>query len=209
MELTFYDYWRSSSAYRVRIALNLKGVDCRRVEVNLLEGEQKAEAFRAVNPQGLVPALVVGDTILTQSLAIIDWLDRTYPEPALFPADPLARAKALADVQIIAADIQPLQNLRVLDELRQAFDASNPQVTAWIHRWIAPGFAALEERAPEQGLFGGEKPGIADIFLVPQMTNAVRYKLPLDPYPRLVRIDAALRQIEAFAKAAPEAVKPT
>ena len=209
MELTFYDYWRSSSAYRVRIALNLKGVEYRSVTVNLLDGEQRKSAYRSVNAQGLVPALAIGDEVITQSLAIIDWLDRRFPDPVLIPADPFARAQALGRAQVIAADIQPLQNLRVLGHLRDEMAAGEGQVTAWIHRWIGEGFAALEEAAPDAGLFGGDCPDIADVFLVPQITNALRYKLPMAPYPKLTRIDAALRKIDAFAKAAPEAVKST
>ena len=208
MELTFYDYWRSSSAYRVRIALNLKGVDFRGVEVDLLAGEQRAEGYLGVNPQGLVPALEVDGRIITQSLAIILWLDETFPQPPLLPGDPVERAQALALAQTIAADVQPLQNLRVLNALREQFGADTDQVTAWIHRWIGAGFAALEQQAGDEGFLGGAQPGLPDVYLVPQMFNARRYKLPLEAYPRLMRIDSELRALDAFAQAAPEAMRP-
>jgi maleylacetoacetate isomerase len=208
MDLTFYDYWRSSSAYRVRIALNLKGVDFRGVEVDLLAGEQRAEGYLGVNPQGLVPALEVDGQVITQSLAIILWLEEQFPEPPLLPADPVERAQALSRAMVIAADIQPLQNLRVLNALRNELSATDEQVSAWIHRWIGAGFAALEAEAPEEGFLAGDRPGLPDVYLVPQMFNARRYKLPLDPYPRLVRIEEALRRIDAFAQASPEAVRP-
>lgn len=203
-----YDYWRSSAAYRVRIALALKGVDWESRPIDLAAGEQAGAAYRAVNPQGLVPALAVDGVLLTQSLAIIDYIDARWPEPRLIPADPAARAQALARALVIAADIHPIANLRVLKALRGDFAASEPQVTAWIHRWIAAGFATLETQAPTQGMLGGAAPDISDLCLVPQVYNARRFGLPLDPFPRLVRIDAALRELPAFAAAAPETVKP-
>ena len=209
MELTFYDYWRSSAAYRVRIALNIKGVDFRAVEIDLTSGEHQGEAYLAVNPQGLVPALAVDGRVISQSLAIIDWLDSRFPEPRLIPADPLDRAQAMAQALVIATDIHPINNLRVQKYLRNELGADKAAVEAWIHHWIGSGFAALEALAPEEGLLGGEQPGVADIFLVPQVYNARRFGMALDAFPQVVRIDAALRQIDAFAQAAPEAVKPT
>lgn len=203
-----YDYWRSSAAYRVRIALALKGVDWESRPIDLAAGEQAGAAYRAVNPQGLVPALEVDGVLLTQSLAIIDYIDACWPEPALLPADPAARARAMARALVIAADVHPIANLRVLNMLRGDFAASEPQVTAWIHRWIGAGFATLEAQAPAAGLFGGAAPDISDICLVPQMYNARRFGLPLEAFPALVRIDAALRELPAFARAAPEAAKP-
>lgn len=207
MELTFYDYWRSSSAYRVRIALNLKGVDFRGVEIDLGKGGQSEQGYLAVNPQGLVPALVVDGQVISQSLAIIEWLDNAFPEPPLFPADPIERSRMLALALTIAADVQPLQNQRVQKYLSRELRADDSQVATWVQHWIAEGLGAIEASAPDEGLFGGEKPNIADIYLVPQMYNARRYKLSTGQFPRCTRIDNALCALDAFAQAAPEAVK--
>lgn len=205
--IVLYDYWRSSAAYRVRIALGLKGLTWRSVPVDLVAGEQGGESYRAVNPQGLVPALAIDGELLTQSLAIIEYLDVRFPEPPLLPSDPAGRARALAQALVIAADVHPIANLRVLNALRRDFGADDAAVRGWIHHWIAEGFTALEAQAGESGLLGGAAPGLADICLVPQMYNARRFGLPLEPWPRLVRIDAALRELPAFAAAAPEVVK--
>jgi maleylacetoacetate isomerase len=207
-EVVLYDYWRSSAAYRVRIALNLKGIPYRSVPVDLALGEQGGADYLARNPQGLIPALDIDGTLLTQSLAIIDYLDRTRPEPALLPADPAARATALAQALVIAADTHPVQNLRVMNRLKSQFGASHDQAVEWNRHWIELGFATLEAQAPDKGLFGGEQPNLADLCLVPQMANARRFEVDLAPYPRLVRIDAVLRELPAFAAAAPDAVKP-
>lgn len=205
--LVLYDYWRSSAAYRVRIALGLKGLSYRSVPIDLSTGEQGGAQFLARNPQGLVPALEIDGVLLTQSLAIIDYLDRTHPEPPLLPADPARRAVTLARALVIAADIHPIQNLRVMNRLKSQFGASQEQALVWNRHWIAGGFAALEAQAPEAGLFGGTAPDLADLCLVPQMANARRFGVPLEDYPRLVRIDAALCALPAFAAAAPDAVK--
>jgi maleylacetoacetate isomerase len=207
-EIVLYDYWRSSAAYRVRIALNLKGLEYSSIPIDLSKAEQIGAHFRALNPQGLVPALAIDGHLLTQSLAIIDYLEATRPQPRLLPVDPIARTQALARAQIIAADIHPIQNLRVGKYLRSAFGAAEDAVTEWSRHWIAEGFAALEHDAPEAGLFGGASPDLADLCMVPQMANARRFGVALEAYPRLVRIDAALRELPAFAAAAPEAVKP-
>jgi maleylacetoacetate isomerase len=206
--MILYDYFRSSAAYRVRIALNLKGVAYESVEVHLVEGAQRSPEHLVRNPQGFVPALDIGDgTILTQSLAIIEWLDATYPEPRLIPADPLARAAAMTQALTIAADIHPLNNLRVLKQLKRMGieDAARDD---WYRHWVAEGFAALEQMAGKGPHLGGNTPGIADVLLVPQMYNARRFDLPLDAYPRLVAADAAARQLDAFAAASPERVQP-
>lgn len=203
-----YDYWRSSAAYRVRIALNLKGIAYRSAPIDLVLGQQGGEEYLARNPQGLIPALDIDGVLLTQSLAIIDYLDRTRPEPALLPADPAARAAALAQALVIAADTHPVQNLRVMNRLKSQFGASHAQAVEWNRHWIELGFAALEAQAPASGLFGGAAPNLADLCLVPQMANARRFDVDLASYPQLVRIDAALRELPAFAAAAPEAVKP-
>jgi maleylacetoacetate isomerase len=206
-EVVLYDYWRSSAAYRVRIALNLKGIAYHSVPIDLRTGEQGGADYTALNPQGLIPALAIDGHFLTQSLAIIDYLDQTRPDPPLLPSEPARRAATLAQALIIAADVHPVQNLRVMNRLKSQFGAADEAVTEWNRHWIAAGFAALEAQAPQAGLFGGTTPDLADICLVPQLANARRFKVPLEAYPRLVRIDAALREIPAFAAAAPEAVK--
>ena len=205
-----YDYFRSSACYRVRIALNLKGVAYDTVPVNLLEGEQQAEGYRARNPQGFVPLLDVDGLELTQSLAILDWLDSAYPEPALVPSDAAGRAAVLAMALAIACDIHPLNNLRVLKYLSGPLGQPQEVRDDWYRHWVAEGFAALEAlAAPSAGRFlFGDSPTLADICLVPQMFNARRFELPLDPYPTLVRADAEASRIEAFAAAHPDRVKP-
>ncbi len=207
MKLTYYDFAYSSASYRVRIALNLKQVDVQRVPVNLLQGEQSGADYLAVNPQGLVPALAVDGQVISQSLAIIDWLDAQFPEPRLIPAEPLARARALSMALQIAADIQPLNNTRVQKYLRFELGIDKAGVTGWVDHWMTVGFAALEALAPDEGLFGGDQPNLADVCLVPQLYNARRFSVPLDAYPTLTRIEAACLALPAFAKATPEAVK--
>lgn len=207
-ETVLHDFWRSSAAYRVRIVLNLKGVAHRAVGVDLPSGQQSSDEYHAINPQGLIPTLQIDGRVLTQSLAIIDYLDATRPEPAMVSSDPLTRSRTLARALVIAADIHPINNLRVLNTLRNSFSLDGERVDMWVRHWIADGFAALEVGAPETGLFGGESPDLSDVCLVPQMYNARRFDLPLGAFPRLVRIDAELRALDAFARAAPEAVKP-
>lgn len=206
---TLYDYHRSSAAYRVRIALNLKGVAWAGVAVSLLKGEQRSAEHLARNPQGLIPALDIGGgTILTQSLAILDWLDATHPEPRLFPADPLERARALALALVIVADIHPIDNLRVLQQLEVQFGADAAAKADWYRHWIAEGLGTLEAAAPGQGFFGGDTPGVVDCCLVPQLYNARRFDLDLSPWPRLVAIDARAAERSAVAAAHPDAVAP-
>jgi maleylacetoacetate isomerase len=207
-EIVLYDYWRSSAAYRVRIALNLKGVAYRSVTVDLAMGEQRSAAFRAKNPLGLVPLLEIDGHGLSQSLAIIDYLDANYREPKMVSSDPAKRAQTLAQALTIAAEIHPLQNLRVQNYLRDEMGQDQEAIGLWMHRWLGDGLAALEASAPEQGLFGGAAPNLADVCLVPQMYSARRYFVPLEALPKLERIDAALREIPEIAAAAPEAVKP-
>jgi len=206
--LILHDYWRSSAAYRVRIALALKGARYERVVVNLLTGDHRAEANRAVNPQGLVPTLEVDGHAIPQSLAIIDWLDATFPEPPLVPRDPLARAHVLGQALAIAADIHPVNNLRILKRLESQFGADQAAKDDWYRHWIAEGFAALETMAGEGPFLGGDAPNLADICLVPQMYNARRFALPLDAYPKLVAANAAAAALPAFRAAHPDAVKP-
>lgn len=207
-ETVLFDYWRSSASYRVRIALNIKGIAYRAAATDLLTSQQKAPDYVARNPQGLVPMLQIDGHDLTQSLAIIDYLDATRPEPRLIPADPVARAATLARAMIIIADIHPLNNLRMLKYLKTEMGQEQSAVDDWYRHWVAEGFAALEAMAPDGGVFGGASPDLTDVCLVPQMANARRFELDLTPYPRLVRIDAELQAIPAFAAAHPEAVKP-
>lgn len=209
MSLTLYDYYRSSASYRVRIALNLKGVDYERVPVNLLDGEQRDEAYRALNPQGFVPMLDTGGERLTQSLAIISWLDWKYPAPPLLPASPAPRSHVFALALTIAADIHPLNNLRVLKRLT-AMGVDQAGRDEWYRHWIAEGFDALEALAtPRAGNFlFGDEPTLADVCLVPQMFNARRFDVPLDAWPTLVRADASATALEPFAAAHPDRVAP-
>lgn len=207
-DILLFDYWRSSASYRVRIALNLKGLAYTAVPTNLLDASHKAAGYVARNPQGFVPMLSIDGHDLTQSLAIIDYLDARYPDPPMVPSDPAKRAKTLAQALVIVADIHPVNNLRILKYLETEFGADAAATGKWYRHWIVEGFTALEAMAPETGLFGGAQPNLADVCLVPQMANARRFETPLEAFPKLVRIDAALREIEAFAKAAPEAVKP-
>lgn len=207
-EIVLYDYWRSSASYRVRIALNLKGVAYTSVPTNLLDASHKAPDYVARNPQGFVPMLSIDGHDLTQSLAIIDYLDAKYPDPAMCSPEPAMRAKTLAQALLIAADIHPVNNLRILKYLKDHFGADEAATADWYRHWIVEGFTALEAMAPEDGLFGSDLPNLADVCLVPQMANARRFETPLEAFPKLVRIDEALRGIDAFANAAPEAVQP-
>ena len=208
-EIILYDYWRSSASYRVRIALALKGVAYERVDIRLLEGDQQGAAHRARNPQGFVPALSIDGMMLTQSLAILDYLDAKFPEPPLVSSDPAERTKTLAQALVIAADIHPINNLRVTSYLRDVLGADQAAREAWSRHWMAEGFAALEVLAADAGtFFGGDRPNMADICLVPQFYNARRMGLALDAYPTLVRIDAAATAHDAFAAAHPDRVGP-
>jgi maleylacetoacetate isomerase len=205
--MLLHDYFRSSAAFRVRIALNLKGVEYARHDVMLLENQQRSPEHLALNPQGFVPALEVGGKVLTQSLAIIDWLDARYPAPRLIPADPDARAAALARALVIAADTHPLNNLRVMRQLK-AMGVADDARDEWTRHWIAEGFAALEAMAGDGPFLGGDAPDVADVFLVPQMFNARRFGVPLQAFPKLVHADAAAQEIPAFVAAHPDRVAP-
>ena len=207
-ETILYDYFRSSASYRVRIALNLKQVAYTAVPTSLLDGANKADEYVARNPQGFVPMLSIDGHDLTQSLAIIDYLDAKYPQPSIVSSDPAQRAQTLSQALVIAADIHPVNNLRVLKYLKGELEQGQEVIDDWYRHWILEGFAALEAMAPNEGLFGGDRPNLADICFVPQMYNARRFDTPLDAFPNLVRIDAALNEIDAFQKAHPDAVKP-
>ena len=207
-EIILFDYWRSSASYRVRIVLNLKNVPYTRVPTSLLDNAQRAPDYVARNPQGFVPMLSIDGHDLSQSLAIIDYLDAQYPDPAMESSNPTQRAKTLAQALIIAADMHPIDNLRVLRYLKDQMGQSQEAVDQWYRHWIVEGFTALEAMAPDNGLFGGELPNLADVCLVPQMANARRVDTPLDAFPKLLRIDAALTALPAFAAAHPDQVKP-
>ena len=213
-ELILHDYFRSTASYRVRIALNLKRLDYTRVAVNLVAGEQKSKTHREKNRQAFVPVLLVDGKPITQSMAIIDWLDRTFPPPCLIPEDLAQRASALAQANIIACDIHPLNNLRVLRYLTEELGLDEKAKHRWIHEWIGQGFAALEAMAGEADkkgdrvFLGGKAPNIADVCLTAQIYNARRYNLSLEAFPRLVAIDAACSALEAFQRAHPDNVAP-
>jgi maleylacetoacetate isomerase len=205
-----YDYWRSSASYRVRIALHHKGIAFDRVAVDLLSGEQKAAAYTGRNPQGFVPMLEIDGHSLVQSLAITHYLESTRPDPPLVPADPAERVHALAMALVVACDIHPLNNLRVLKHLTGALGQDAETKSAWIARWITEGLTALEAMAaPRAGRFlFGDAPTLADVCLVPQMYNARRFGVPVDGYPVLVRADAEAAALPAFAAAHPDRVAP-
>jgi maleylacetoacetate isomerase len=206
-----YGYWRSSAAWRVRIALNLKGLAWASVPVHLVRdgGEQRLPAFRRLNPQGLVPALEIDGLVLTQSLAIIEYLDETRPAPALLPAGPAARARVRSLAQLVASDIHPLNNLRALQFLHAPLGVDEAGREAWYRHWVSDGLRALETRLarePETGRYcHGDAPGLADCCLVPQLYNARRYGCDLDEFPVLLAIEAACRELDAFQQAAADA----
>ena len=209
MNVVLYDFWRSSACYRVRIALELKGIAYAAVTTDLTKGDQRADDYVARNPQGFVPMLEIDGLRLTQSLAICDYLDAKVEANPFVPGDAAARSKVLAMALIIAADIHPLNNLRIMKYLEEPLGLAQPARDDWMRKWIADGFAALETMAADCAPYlSGEVPGLADICLVPQMYNARRFEVDLAPYPTLVRIDAALTALPAFAKAHPDAVRP-
>lgn len=206
--MKLYTYAASSAAFRVRIALNLKGVKTDTEVVHLLKdgGEQLKPGYATINPQKLVPALVTEEGVLGQSLAIIGYLDEVYPEPPLVPAEPFARSLVKSMALAIACDIHPVNNLRVRKYLKEVMGQSDEAVSAWYRHWIEIGFEGLEALVkPHAGKFCyGDSPSVADICLVPQMYNARRFKVDLSAFPTLTRIDQTARALAAFADAAPE-----
>ncbi len=204
MAIRLYSYWRSSSAYRVRIALNLKGLEYETITVSLAPGvaEHREDAYRRVNPQMLVPFLDDGEVAIGQSMAILEYLEETYPQTPLLPADEPLRSRVRAFCNMIACDIQPLNNLRVMQYIKTEFDgdASGNWYTHWIHE----GFRAAEEMAGDGPYVFGDSPTIADAMLVPQVYNARRFDVPLGDFPKLIAATDACNELEAFKKAAPE-----
>jgi maleylpyruvate isomerase len=206
VSLTLHGYWRSTTAYRVRIALALKGVTYAQVTHDLRRGEQREARYRALNPQGLVPALETEDAVLTQSPAILEWIDETYPDPPLLPTDANSRAIVRAMAATVACDIHPVNNLRILNALRTEFGADEAAVNRWIARWIGDGFTALETQIARygDGFAFGATPTIADCHLVPQVYSAERFAVDLSPYPKLKAAAENARALPAFAAAHPD-----
>lgn len=208
-QILLYGYWRSTAAYRVRIALNLKELSYENRFIHLVKsgGEQKQASYLSINPEGLVPTLQDGDEIITQSLAIIEYLDEQYQLPALLPSSPAGRAFVRSIAQIIASDTHPLNNLRVLRYLQGQFKLSDDDKMTWYHHWVHQSFSALEKKIAlkKQGLFCyGETPTIADICLIPQIYNAKRFNCDLSAYPTLMAINEACLKHPAFIDAQPE-----
>lgn len=218
--MTLYGYFRSSTSYRTRIAMNLKGVDYDYIAVNLAQDEQLKNEFLALNPQGLVPVLQADDLLLFQSPAILEWLEEAYPENSLLPKDAAGRMQVRALSAMIGCDIHPLNNRRILQYLRNELSVDEDEVIKWCHRWISEGFAALEKRLAQDnsrdnrsGKFCyGDCPTFADCYLIPQVSSARRFEVDLNPYPNIVQIDAHCRTLKAFAAAdpmlQPDAPKP-
>jgi maleylacetoacetate isomerase len=203
--MKLYGFYRSSAAYRVRIALALKGLGYDSIPVHLARGEHRLDSFRAINPQQRVPALQLDDgNLLIQSLAIIEYLDEVHPSPPLFPVDAVARARVRAVAQIISSDIHPLNNAGTRKRLSEQFGADEKALQSWTQHWIREGFAAVDRLIEPGPCAFGESPTIADLCIVPQVYNARRFMIPLSDFPRIVAVDAMARRHPAFAAAAPE-----
>lgn len=215
--MQLYNFFRSGTSHRLRIALNLKGLDYEYVAVDLRRDEHLGSAFKELNPQGLVPALHHNDTTLIQSPAIIEWLEERYPTPALLPTNPDGRARVRALAALVGCDIHPINNRRILEYLRHNLGADEVAVETWCQHWIADGFTALEALLaadPTRGDFCyGRAPGLAELYLIPQVESARRFNVDLTPYPNIVAVDHACAQLDAFQMAVPalqpDAPKPT
>jgi maleylpyruvate isomerase len=207
--MQLYNFFRSGTSHRLRIALNLKGLETQYVPVDLRKNEHLSAAFKALNPQGLVPALVDGDLVLTQSVAIIEWLEERYPNPALLPTDVNDRAHVRALAAVVGCDIHPVNNKRILDALRASFGADDAAINQWCGTWISAGFDAYEALlAADTGRAGfsfGNAPTIADAYLIPQIESARRFKLDLARWPLIMEVDATCGTLPAFRRAAPMA----
>ena len=208
MSLQLHGYYRSGTTYRVRLALSWKGLDFAVIPINLLEAEHAKAEFKSLNPQGLVPALVADGQVLTQSTAILEWLEDAYPERPLLPSDPIEKAKVRAFCAAIGCDIHPIQNLRVMKKVRADFGLDQEGGFAWARHWIELGFDALEQLAAkaqgQNGFLFGSGPSLAEVYLVPQMSNARRFGVDVSAYPRLVEADEAANSLDAFVAAKPE-----
>ncbi|MGH8072850.1 MAG: maleylacetoacetate isomerase [Lysobacter sp.] len=209
-QLQLYSYWRSSAAYRVRIGLNLKGLPYETISVHLVRdgGEQHAEGYREINPQELVPVLKHGDRIMRQSVAILEYLDETWPAPALLPATSRDRQRVRAIAQAVACDIHPLNNLRVLQYFDREWNVPQPERDEWVRHWVISGFAAVEQMLTDHPATGdfceGSIPGLADCCLIPQVYNARRFGVDIGQFPTIARIDKACLALPAFDAARPE-----
>jgi maleylpyruvate isomerase len=205
--MQLHNFFRSGTSHRLRIALNLKGLNYDYVAVDLRKNEHLGAAFKALNPQGLVPALVDGDHVLTQSVAIIEWLEERYPTPALLPTDINDRAHVRALAAIVGCDIHPVNNKRILDTLRASFGANDAAVNQWCGKWIADGFDAFEAMLAADtrraGFSFGNTPTLADAYLIPQIESARRFKVDLARWPHIMEVEANCNALEAFQKAAP------
>ncbi len=203
MEL--FTYYRSSAAYRVRIALNFKGIQYDAVPINLLTGEHKEEKYQRISPQGLVPALRLDDRkIMTQSTAILEWLEESHPAPALLPDDSYQRGVVRSWANIVACDIHPIDNLRVLNYLVGELGANDEQKQAWYQHWIKLGFDVLESQIKANPYCHGDQVSMADIYLIPQVYNALRFKFDMTSYPKILSVYERCNQLDAFIQAAPE-----
>ncbi len=206
--MKLYTFFRSSASYRVRIALNLKGLNYEQIPIHLRRGDQLGSSYKAINPQALVPTLQDNSHLITQSLAIIEYLEERYPQPPLLPSAPLERAMVRSMALTVACEVHPLQNLRVLNYLKNVLSRSDEEVTRWAQHWISLGLDALERSVASLSKRGdfcfGNAPTLADIFLVPQLSNARRFGCDLTPFPNLVRIEANCLKLPAFASAAPK-----
>jgi maleylpyruvate isomerase len=205
--MKLYSFFRSGTSHRLRIALNLKGIAPEYVAVDLRTEEHLKDAFRAINPQGLVPALDIGDQVLTQSTAIIEWLEECYPSPALLPTDPQDRAYVRALASLIGCDVHPINNKRILEYLRKSLGANEEEINTWCRTWITEGFDAYEAflRADKnrKSFSFGDKPSLADVYLIPQIDSSKRFKVDLTKWPLISEVEAACMQLEAFKQAAP------
>ena len=205
--MTLYGYFRSSTSYRTRIAMNLKSLDYDYIAINLAQDEQLKNEFLSLNPQGLVPVLQADDLLLFQSPAILEWLEEVYPENPLLPKDAAGRMQVRALSAMIGCDIHPLNNRRILQYLRNELSVDEAEVIKWCNRWISEGFAALEKRLVADKTRGkfcyGDCPTFADCYLIPQVSSARRFEVDLNPYPNIVQIDAHCRTLKAFADADP------